>query len=257
MKLRAKLLLPVIIVTAAMSFLTIYLIAEQVEGDALERAQSVTAEYLVAKARQSLAPETFQNPDLQRQKPLFEAFLHQIRTPEILKIKVFNAKFDIIYSTTAEDIGKKTDSANYRKALLENRVTASIKPPFSEQANIDLYGYRQLMEIYVPISYDGRIEGVIEAYFKMDGINQAIRDTSRKVVSLIVALAFVICLLLYVVLSVIVVRPLRILTGVIGKIAAGDAGILLPYLSGRDEIGALGKALQNLMETVANLRKGR
>ena len=180
MKLRMKLIFPIFLITAVMLAVTAYLVADYIEQDALGRAQHVTAEYISAKAREQLTPEHFQDADFQRQKPVFEQFMHQIKTPEILKIKVFNAKFDIIFSTAADDIGKKTDSTNYRKSLQEGKIAASIKPPVDETANIELMGYRQLMEIYVPIVYNGRTEGVIEAYFKMDAINSVAEVTSRK-----------------------------------------------------------------------------
>ncbi len=50
LKLRAKLILPIILITAAMSLLTVYLITDDLERDALVRAQHVTAEYIIAKA---------------------------------------------------------------------------------------------------------------------------------------------------------------------------------------------------------------
>src|SRR5574341_1067230 len=227
MKLRLKLILPIILITAVMAVLTVYLITDDLEQDALIRAQQVTAEYIIAKARERLTPENFQDADFQRQKPVFEAFLNLVKTPEILKIKVFDAKFNIIYSTKAEDIGRKTDSTSYRK----------------------------LMEIYVPISYANRTEGVVEVYFKMDAINQAIKDTSTKVVGLIVLFALVVCVAMYAFLTAMVVRPLKRLKGAADKIVAGQTDVSLPYLSTRDEIGALRETLKNVLETMESVKK--
>lgn|SRR5574341_891917 len=255
MKLRLKLILPIILITAVMAVLTVYLITDDLEQDALIRAQQVTAEYIIAKARERLTPENFQDADFQRQKPVFEAFLNLVKTPEILKIKVFDAKFNIIYSTKAEDIGRKTDSTNYRKSLLEGKIAASIKPPVDETTNIELMGYRQLMEIYVPISYANRTEGVVEVYFKMDAINQAIKDTSTKVVGLIVLFALVVCVAMYAFLTAMVVRPLKRLKGAADKIVAGQTDVSLPYLSTRDEIGALRETLKNVLETMESVKK--
>lgn len=255
MKLRLKLIIPVMLITAIMSGLTVYLISDHIERDALTRAQHVTAEYIIAKARERLAPENFQDADFQRQKPAFETFMNLIRTPEILKIKVFNAKFDIIYSTTADDIGKKTDSTNYRKSLLEGKIAATIKPPVDETANIELMGYRQLMEVYVPVSYDNRTEGVIEAYFKMDAINRAIEDTSKKIIGLIVLFAAVVCAAMYLLLTFMVVRPLAKLKASADRLAAGQADAALPFIKSRDEIGALREALQSVSERMGAGKK--
>src|SRR5574341_560446 len=54
MKLRLKLILPIILITAVMAVLTVYLITDDLEQDALIRAQQVTAEYIIAKARERL-----------------------------------------------------------------------------------------------------------------------------------------------------------------------------------------------------------
>lgn len=247
MKLRSKLILPIIAITAAMSTLTAYLISDHIEQDALARAQHVTAEYIIAKTQAALTAENFQDRDFQAQKPVFQAFLKQITTPDILKIKVFNSRFDIIYSTADDDIGKKTDSSNYRRSLQEGLVVASIKPPLNEKANIELYGYRQLMEVYIPISYNDRIEGVIEAYFKMDAINRSVSGTTRKVIVLIILLALSVCIILYAMLTAMVVRPLRMMTQAAEKAGAGTPDAALRHSPSRDELGALQNALARMI----------
>ncbi len=250
MKLRLKLLLPIIAITAAMSGLTAYLISDHIEQDALARAQQITAEHVTAKTREALTAENFQDRDFARQQPAFEALLKQIRTPDILKIKVFNSRFDIIYSTAAGDIGTKTDSSSYRRSLQDGLVVASIKPPLNEKANIELYGYRQLMEVYVPISFDNRVEGVIEAYFKMDAVNRSVSETTRKVIGLIILLAATVCIVVYLMLTTMVVRPLRLLTKAADNAASTppDAPVPpLPSIAARDEIADLRKALDRVI----------
>jgi len=79
MKLRAKLILLIALITAGMSFLTAYLVADHVEQDALHRAETLTAEHIAVKAREVLTVENFQSQDFQLQRPVFEAFLQQVR----------------------------------------------------------------------------------------------------------------------------------------------------------------------------------
>jgi len=247
MKLRMKLLLPIILIVAAMSVLTAYIVTGRIEQDALQRAQAMTAEHVAANIREGLTSENFRDQNFQRQTAAFEGFLRQVRTPEILKVKVFNAKFDIIYSTTATDIGTKTDSSNYRQSLIENKILSVIKPPQTEKANIELLGYRQLMEVYVPVVFDGKVEGVIEAYFKMDAAKDAIRTTTKMVMTVIIALAAAICVAVYGILTVVVIRPLRSMTQAVEKLAGGETGATLPFLDTRDEIGVLRSAMAKMI----------
>ncbi|MEK6743204.1 MAG: HAMP domain-containing protein [Nitrospirota bacterium] len=257
MKLRMKLLLPIILIAAAMSLLTAYFVADHIEQEALQRAQAMTAEHVAAKIREGLTVENFRDQDFQRQKTAFESFLRLVRTPEILKVKIFNAKFDIIYSTTAADIGTKTDSSNYRQSLLDSRVLSVIKPPQTEKANIELHGYRQLMEVYVPVVIDGKTEGVIEAYFKMDTVKDAIRATTIQVIALIIVLAAAICIAVYSILTVVVIRPLRSMTQAVEKLTAGEAGTTLPFIGTKDEISVLRDALAQMISALDPQSKKR
>src|SRR3972149_10382214 len=151
MKLLYKFFLPVISITVIVSVVVGYSISRQVKKNALKKAQVVTADYVLAKATERLSRENFEDRDYARQFGVFESFMNLIKTKEIIKIKVFNASSDIIYSTSKKDIGQKTDSRNYKKAL-QGQIAADIKPPIEEQDNIDLLGYKQVMEVYVPIS---------------------------------------------------------------------------------------------------------
>jgi HAMP domain-containing protein len=257
MNLRTKLILPIVLITAVVSLIAAYLVAKHEEREALERAQTLTAEHIAAKARVSLTPENFQDHDFRRQTPVFEGFLQQVRTPEILKIKVFNAKFDIIYSTVAGDIGAKTDSSVYRQALQDGKVLSVIKPPLTEKSNIELQGYRQLMEVYIPIVYDDRTEGVIEAYFKMDEINEDVRSTVVQIVGLVVLLAAMICAVVYVIMTADVVRPLNGLTTAARKLAGQEPGVTPPFIGTKDEIGKLRDAMVQVIEALDPHRKKR
>lgn len=250
MKLRMKLLVPIILLAAAMSLLTVYFVADHIEQDALQRAQVMTAEHVATNIREGLTAANFRDQDFQRQKTAFEGFLRQVRTPEILKVKVFNAKFDIIYSTTAADIGTKTDSSFYRQSLHDSKILSVIKPPVAEKANIELQGYRQLMEVYVPVIIDGKTEGVIEAYFKMDAVKDSIRTTTKMVIALIIVLASAICVAVYSILTVVVIRPLRSMTHAVEKLTAGEPGAALPFLGSGNEISVLRDALARMISTL-------
>lgn len=248
MKLRTKFSLAIIVITAAVSGLAMFLVTRHIESTALDRAKQMTAQHIKLKAAEQLAPSTFNSADFLLEKETFSSFMNLIRTPEIIKIKVFNSRFDIIYSTNEQDIGKKTDSVNYRNSLEKNSVLAIIKPPETEAANIDMLGYRQVMEVYVPIAYEGHTEGVIEAYFKMDAVNRSIAETSGSVIGIITGFALVIIIATHVLLSTFVVRPLRRIAAAVEGIAAGRPGAEIPALRTSDEIGELAAQLKGILD---------
>jgi len=103
------------------------------------------------------------------------------------------------------------------------------------------------MEVYVPVVFNDRTEGVIEAYYKMDDVNAAVTRTVTKVVGLLSLLALMVCAAIYVLMTVIVVRPLHALTLAARKLAAGEPGVVLPSPGSKDEIGGLRYALHQLI----------
>lgn len=248
MKLRSKFTIGIILVTAAVSGLAMLLVTRHIERTALDRAKYMTAQHIKLKASERLAPSNFGDTDFPSQKETFSSFMGLIRTPEIIKIKVFNARFDIIYSTNEQDVGKKTDSVNYRNSLEKKSVLAVIKPPETEAANIDMLGYRQVMEVYVPVEYEGHTAGVIEAYFKMDEVNKSVAETSRAVIGIIIGFALVAIIATHVLLSSFVVRPLRRIVAAVGGIADGRPEAKIPEHRAKDEIGELAAQLKRALE---------
>lgn len=249
MKLLYKFFLPVISITVIVSVVVGYSISKQVKKNALKRAQFVTADYILAKATERLSTENFEDRDYARQFGVFESFMNLIKTKEIIKIKAFNANSDIIYSTSKKDIGQKTDSRNYKKAL-QGQIAADIKPPIEEQDNIDLLGYKQVMEVYVPISYDKKVQGVIETYYKMDFINDDIGEATRKILTFIAIFAIAILLSIYLVLKIVIVNPIAKLKEVSDEISSGNLDVRLPEIKTKDEIRDLNEALKGVFAAI-------
>ena len=255
MKLRSKFVFSILLITAVMSGITIYMVKSHIEQSAVAGAQQKTAAYVAAKVGERLTAQNFEDMDFQRQKETFSLFMTLIRTPEILKIKVFNARFDIIYTTNEQDIGKKTDSVNYRNALSNKQVVALIKPPETEAANIDMLGYRQVMEVYVPIELQGRMVGVIETYFRLDEVNREITKMSRFVIGLILAFSVAVIAATYAFLTSMVIRPLRRISAAVGALSAGQTGVEMPAHAAGDEIGELASNLRKVLQKDSGAKK--
>jgi nitrogen fixation/metabolism regulation signal transduction histidine kinase len=249
MRLFPKFFIPVVVATVLLSFTAGLVISNQIKTNAINRAQLVTADYIQSNAVRLLSPSNFNDKDFLRQHDRFRDFMGTIQTKEIIKIKVFNTDFDIIYSTSKENIGQKTESGNYKKARV-GEIAAQIKKPVEEAANIDLLGYRQVMEVYVPVFYDNEVQGVIETYYKMDYINEDIRHTTRKVLWLIAIFAVSILVSIFIILRIVVINPITQLKGVADKVSNGELDIQLPDIKSKDEIRDLNEALKGVFAAI-------
>ncbi|NJD78391.1 MAG: HAMP domain-containing protein [Candidatus Methanoperedens sp.] len=246
MKLVLKAFLPMIAITIVTSIVIGMAISSQIKDNTLQRAQAVTAEYIGEKAKEQLVAENFQDANFSNQFETFDVFLKQIQTKEVIKIKVFNTNHDIIYSTIKENIGEKTNSQNYEKAI-NGDVAVLIKDPVVERENIELQGYRQTMEIYVPIVYNGKVEGVIETYYKMDFINESIAETTSKVLTIIGLFSFLILIAVYLVLTYVVTKPINALKDAADKITDGKLDTKLPEAKSDDEVSCLIASIEMLV----------
>jgi len=246
MKLMPKVFLPIILITLIISVTIGMTISTQIKDNALERAQHVTAEYISSKAISELTPASFSSEDYRNQTDVFDSFLEHIRTEEVIKIKVFNLNHEIIYSTAKENIGTKTDSQNYENAV-NGKISVIVKDPIEDQTNIDLVGYKQVMEIYVPINYDGKIEGVIETYYRMDYVNEVISKVTAKVLMLLGLFSALILITVYLILTFVVIKPINALIVVADKITDGELDTKLPEAKSNDEMSNLVASLEMLV----------
>lgn len=246
MRLVMKAFLPIIAITLVISIVIGLAISSQIKDNTLQRAQMVTAEYISEKAKEQLVAANFQDANFSNQFETFDVFLKQMQTKEIIKIKVFNTNHDIIYSTTKENIGEKTNSQNYEKAM-GGDLAVLIEDPIVERENIELKGYRQLMQIYVPIIYNGKVEGVIETYYKMDFINESIAGITLTVLTIIGAFSVLVLIAVYLVLTYVVIRPINALKDAADKITDGELDTKLPEAKSDDEVSCLIASIEMLV----------
>jgi methyl-accepting chemotaxis protein len=255
-KLLTKLLIIVILTTLATAGIAGVLISRRISRNVINRARDITADYIATKATDYLERADFVMPPSEANITHFEEFLSLIRTSEIIKIKVFNSSATIIYSTDTASIGDTTGSENYKSALV-GTVAVMIKDPLTEGSNIDLAGYQQVMEIYVPIDFDGRIVGVIETYYKMDFINDYIRGTVWAVIALLSGFVVVIMAAVTILLTVVVTGPMSRMTVLMRRISEGTGDLTIKMLAvSKDEIGVFGKHFNTFIDTLRDLIGG-
>ncbi len=247
MKLITKAAILIVCISFLMSFLIWLIVSYQIEDNYIDRARIVTADYISSKARQLLKPEHFQDINFKNRFDVYDQFLKHIRTKEILKIKIFNTKNDIIYSTKKDSIGQKTTSLNYQLAL-QLKTIATIKDPLTEKENMELKGYKQLMEVYVPITFDGKLVGVIETYYKLDFINDNINKLSFNILILILVLTFLFVLFINLLIRFIVIKPLTHLTITMKSFARGEGDLTQKIIiKTSDEIGILSESFNSFV----------
>ena len=119
-------------------------------------------------------------------------FFQQIKSDQILRIKVWSFDGIILYSDDDSIIGQDFSENERFQLSISGHTTTEIKEPVDPE-NISEIGYGQLMEIYVPIYFDSsQPEGVIELYYNMDPINQSIDESNQIILITVFSIILVI-----------------------------------------------------------------
>ena len=106
--------------------------------------------------------------------------------------------------------------------------------------------YAQFVQINTPLKVDGRVVAILMLNKFADPVAAAVRAKTTRVVGLSAGL-IVIGLALFGLVSARMLRPLRTLTAVAGRVAQGDLGVAVPEPRGADEVGRLTRAFQGMM----------
>ncbi len=107
--------------------------------------------------------------------------------------------------------------------------------------------YAQFVQINTPLKVDGRVVAILMLNKFADPVAAAVRAKATRVIGLSVGL-IAIGLVLFVVISVRMLRPLQVLTAAAGRVAQGDLDIAVPVPRSRDEVGRLARAFQGMVE---------
>jgi signal transduction histidine kinase len=114
----------------------------------------------------------FTNPNQAETSHAFDMLYRMVNIDGVVRIKVYNNKGVIIHSDESQIIGKK-----YQDDLLDIALsgqTASEVKDTTEEENASEQQYKQVLEVYTPILFKGRQEGVIELYYDMTDLNTKI-----------------------------------------------------------------------------------
>ena len=230
------------------SLILAYLVALNFERSMMERAEVITSEFVSRQARLHLTESDFLQPNGDPAGPM-GLYQEQIRTHEIIRIKVWSLEGQVIYSDAKQIVGKVyADNLNLQRALRGERVV-SIKSTENEENEAES-AYAQLMEIYVPISiHPPRVVGAVEVYVNLDLVNAEIRRVNRLIVlfnAVAIAGMGLLGWLGWVYLNRTIVRRLMRLKDASQRVAAGDFSQRVSIQS-RDEIGELADAFNHMV----------
>lgn len=177
------------VLIAIFSVIILFAVSDLMTSSLRDRGQTEVAALISLQTRNHVPDEIFYELDTNKSKDVFTSFFKEVKTDEILRIKVWDKNARIIAANDPSIIGKSfPENIPFQKSI-KGEVVSSIKAPLGSE-NEKEQGYKQLMEVYVPIysnSGSGEIIGVIETYTILDGLNKQILDAqSNLIVKLIV-----------------------------------------------------------------------
>lgn len=152
---------------------------DAIKTSAIEKRKTDTASFIQNRAAALIKPKYFRDEHSILQQQTFENFFGVIQSPRLVRIKVWDNKFTIIWSNLTELIGKSFPDNHEVKEALSGKIEFEIQKPKSE--HISERQFQQLSETYVPISnQNGEIIGVIEVYEPIYSLNEEIKAEFQK-----------------------------------------------------------------------------
>ena len=152
------------------------ILVDSIEDNSIKRTENFYSSIITESASRQLVQTDFDLNNLDEKQKIFDDFFQQIKTDEMLRIKVWSSDGTIICSDDQSIVGKNyKDNLRFQHSIAGD-ITSEIKNPIDPE-NISEMGYGQMMEIYIPITLDSVSPiGVIELYYNMDSINESITE---------------------------------------------------------------------------------
>lgn len=252
MKIKSQILifLGILVVTLIISgaFLSFF-ISEKIYAESLQHFIDLNAYFIQSTALLVLNSNDFSTENYDQKQTIFSNFFENVDTSEILRIKVWGLDGTIIYSDNKNLVGQNfVDNANF-KSSLTGQITAEIKEP-EKPENVAEKGYGQLMEIYVPITFDNKVSGIIETYISLDSVNESV-DNTNKIISAIVLITLfgvtVFLIMIYFLIKKNIISPIIRLQDHTKQISSQDIIIMIKPEGGEE--------IQNLTRDVNRMSK--
>ena len=142
--------------------------------NAIEKAKTAAALQLQERARSFIKPEDFSDGDPVRQRRVFAAFFDAVQSPNLVRMKVWDRNFTVIWSDLSELIGQRFPDNHEVEEALEGKIEFEVEKPKGER--VTERQFEDLGELYVPISSGkGDVVGVLEVYQPTRSLREEIR----------------------------------------------------------------------------------
>lgn len=205
-----KFLIPLLVAFSAITIFLAVKMSNIVKEIAIQQASSLIVDFVQNQAARHIdSSERFSLNDSPKTEDTFSELFEEVKVRDVVRIKVWDTKGMVVFSDDKSIVGKNfADNHEFQEAI-KGETEVEIKEPLKEE-NASEKGYRQLMEVYVPITLPGGASpaGVVETYYKMDVLNEDIRQAQIKIVA-IIGLAFtVLAAGIWVGFRIIILEPL-------------------------------------------------
>ena len=180
-----------------------------IKNSFINRSKLIVSDAIQFEAK-DLRPADFSLTDSDHAKKVFNDFYGRIKTPEIIRIKAWDYSGKVIFSDDESIIGKRfPENGEFKKAIkgdIVTEISETVKPE-----NVSETGYKQLLEIYVPIIFRGESipSGVIEVYFKLDDVNSRIKESQVIIIVIIGIFSLALFSLLFLIFKMIINKQIE------------------------------------------------
>lgn len=182
-----------------------------IQNEMIERAQIYIADFVQSYIKHYVYEESdFSLDDPSKTEQVFGDLKKELKTRDMLRIKVWDKQGTVVFSDAKDIIGKNfSGNKNFQQAI-SGKVAVEIKKPIDPD-NIAEVGYEQLMEVYVPVFFENKLEpsGVVEVYYKMDLLNKNIRQTQIVLLRAIVITFVVVAVQFIILFWFVILRPIK------------------------------------------------
>lgn len=255
MKLVSKIVLPIVLfVLFLLGFIAVY--SQRSLRAALIRDEFLTVrEMVLGQAAQHLHEEDFTAPDTERARRDFMTFLQDVADPTTARVTFWNVDSRIIFSDLPSIIGSFSPGREDLK-----RVLAGNGPEYAvwsrDTGNPMQTDVGEYVDIIVPMSFSGRLRGVVEVHSVVGAVLAPIGREMRTASYLLILGALLLLAVILLTAQRFIGSPLRKIGAFIADIGSGRFDRKIEIRS-RDEIGELGDELNRMSVGLKRLEELR
>lgn len=151
----------------------------EIADAAIEKRKTAMVGYLRERAVNLLKAEDFNDTNPGRQQKAFQSFFEAVQSPELIRMKVWDRNFTVVWSDLRELIGQRFPDNHDVEEALEGKVEFELNE--AKEEHVSERAFEDLSEIYVPFfGPKGEVLGVFEVYQPATALRQQITSEFQK-----------------------------------------------------------------------------